>query len=118
MVTPFSSESLGIAGNARGVDTILTTWLVADGYKFDEKIVKLEFSGSIGYYVADSILYIIDSQWSQKATEKLLNEIGGHIINVNTIFIYEYALGFTRLTELKTNIKSLSDQKVKVEVRG
>ncbi len=118
MVSPFSSDSLNVAGNASGLDTILTTWLVADGYKFNEPVETLTFANATAHYVAKSTLYIIDSDWSQAATEKLLNQIGTHKLNVNQIFVYEYSLGFTRLTELKTNVKQLSEPNVKVEVRG
>lgn len=118
MVSPFSSDSLNVAGNASGLDTILTTWLVADGYKFNEPVQTLTFANATAHYVAKSTLYIIDSDWSQAATEELLNQIGAHQLNVNQIFVYEYSLGFTRLTELKTNVKQLSEPNVKVEVRG
>lgn len=118
MVSPFSSDSLNVAGNASGLDTILTTWLVADGYKFNEPVEMLTFANATAHYVGKSTLYIIDSDWSQAATEELLNQIGTHQLNVNQIFVYEYSLGFTRLTELKTNVKQLSEPNVKVEVRG
>lgn len=35
MVDGFSSENLGIDGDATGEETILTTWLAKDGYAFD-----------------------------------------------------------------------------------
>jgi adenine-specific DNA-methyltransferase len=118
MVAPFSSKGLGVGGDASGEDTILTTWLADDGYQFDEKVEILSFENSKAYYVAGRVLYIIDSSWSQEATMKLLNRIGTHQLNVTMIVVYEYALGFTRLTELKTNVGQLREPEVKIEVRG
>ncbi|MDI5829566.1 hypothetical protein MJN51_34990, partial [Salmonella enterica subsp. enterica serovar Kentucky] len=39
MINPFSARGLGVPGGASGEETLLTTWLVADGYKMD-----IEFS--------------------------------------------------------------------------
>lgn len=101
-----------------GVDTLLTTWLTSDGYKFDEIIETVKFDEHTAYYIDKSLLYIIEKGWSAKATEDLVNALGTLKLNVNTIIVSEYALGFSDMTELKTNVKNISEPKVRVEVRG
>ncbi|OOG23244.1 hypothetical protein BZK37_17915 [Enterococcus casseliflavus] len=103
-----------------GVDTMLTTWMVVDGYKFDEPVQKVSFGGADAYYLGNQLLYILDNKWNATSTKELLNQIGNHKININTIIVSEYALTFNRMSELKTNIKLLKDKdfNVKVEVRG
>ncbi|MDF7637716.1 DNA methyltransferase [Leuconostocaceae bacterium ESL0958] len=103
-----------------GVDTLLTTWMTADGYKFDEPVEKKRFSHGTGYYVAGSVLYIFENTWDSEATKQLLNELGKHSFNLNTIIVSEYALTFEAMMELKTNIKILKDKDfdIQVEVRN
>ncbi|AEU41942.1 DNA methylase, restriction system type III (plasmid) [Lactococcus cremoris subsp. cremoris A76] len=101
-----------------GVDTLLTTWLTADGYKFDEKVETVKFDGHSAYLLSNGLLYIIEKGWSAKATEELVNAIGTRKLSINTIIVSEYALGFSDMTELKTNVKNISEPKVRVEVRG
>lgn len=103
-----------------GVDTLLTTWMTADGYPFGEPVEKKEFGNGVGYYVAGSVLYILENTWDSEATKQLLNEIGEHCFNLNTIIVSEYALTFEAMTELKTNIKLLRDKDfdIQVEVRN
>ena len=102
------------------VDTLLTTWMTADGYKFDEPVEKKRFGRGTGYYVAGSVLYIFENTWDSEATKQLLNELGKHRFNLNTIIVSEYALTFEAMTELKTNIKILKDKDfdIQVEVRN
>jgi adenine-specific DNA-methyltransferase len=103
-----------------GAKTILTTWLVSDGYQFDTQVETVQFAQSFAYYLDNSLLYIIESNWNSEATKALLNQVGTHKLNVNTIIVSVYALTFTNMTELKTNIKLLKDKdfNIKVEVRG
>ncbi|OIS54964.1 hypothetical protein A4A29_13980 [Staphylococcus equorum] len=103
-----------------GVDTLLTTWMVKDGFKFNEQVEKKEFAGSNAYYIDNSLLYIFDNNWGSACTKELLNQIGNNKLNINTIIVNEYALSFNAMTELKTNIKILKDRdfEIKVEVRN
>ena len=103
-----------------GIDTMLTTWMVADGYKFDEPVNQVTFGNANAYYVDNQLLYIFDNSWNNESTKELLNHIGNHKININTIIVSQYALTFAHMSELKTNIKLLKDKdfNVKVEVHG
>ncbi len=51
MINPFSARGLGVPGGASGEETLLTTWLVADGYKMDIDVAAVDFSGYCAVYV-------------------------------------------------------------------
>src|SRR5699024_10778630 len=75
MISLFSSENLGIPGNASGFDTILQTYLVMDNYKFDVSIEMRDFDGIELPYVNSNRIYLISDRWSSDNTKSLVNEI-------------------------------------------
>jgi adenine-specific DNA-methyltransferase len=131
MLTPFSAKELGIAATtqtesnrdkATGTDTLLATWLVDDGFTFDEPVKPLTFGENnspaetaTAYHVARR-LYILDTNWDTAATKALLNAIGTNALSVQTLIVYAYSLRFEVLTELKTNLKTNLDADHKVEL--
>lgn len=110
MVAEFAKADLG----ATGADTILQTWLIGDGYKFDTEVTKIKFATNVGYQV-HNLLYIIDD-FKQDDVHALLNAIGQHKLPISIIIVFGYSLDFTTLTSLKNNTKTTLDG-VKVEVR-
>lgn len=107
MVDSFSSRGLGVAGNATGEQTILTTWLAKDGYSFDADIKKIDFAGYEALLVEDSRLYIINSGWSSENTEALLNKIGTYQITVQTIVLFGYSFNIADLRQLEIGLNQL-----------
>lgn len=107
MLESFSSQELGVAGNATGEETILTTWLAKDGYSFDADIKKVDFAGYEASLVEDSRLYIINNGWSSESTEALLNKIGTHQITVQTIALFGYSFNVAELRELENGLNQL-----------
>lgn len=107
MVDSFSSRGLGVAGDATGEQTILTTWLAKDGYFFDADIKKIDFDGYEASLVEDSRLYIINNGWSSENTKALLNKIGTHQITVQTIVLFGYSFNIADLRELEIGLKQL-----------
>ncbi len=116
MISPFSARGLGIAGSASGEETILTTWLVADGYKMDINVQPLDFAGYPASRVDDTRVYLIAGGWSTAQTRELLNRIGTHQLPVQTVVIYGYSFDLTSLHELEIGLKQL-DQKVNLVKR-
>lgn len=103
MITPFKVDEL----NASGVDSLLQTWLINDGFAFGTKIDELSFdNGKIKAFMPfnGKQLYIFD--WNSNATMELLNKIGKNELNLNQIVLYVYNIDFTVMLELKNNIKS------------
>ncbi|MDR0911529.1 MAG: site-specific DNA-methyltransferase [Methanobrevibacter sp.] len=111
MISPFSSKSLGVDGNASGVDTILTTWLLADGYSLNSKIEKKEFNGYWANFVEDTRLYLIEgTNWSVEQTKDLLNQIGTNQLSVQTIVLYAYSFDLETVRELELGLKQLNNK--------
>ena len=116
MVAEFERPDL----ETTGTDTILQTWLINDGYKFDTKVEKIHFNQNSGYHI-DNRLYIID-EFTQDDVKVLLDKIGNSEINISTIIVFGYSISsdasdyFTTMTGLKNNTKTNLDG-VKVEVR-
>lgn len=113
MIQPFSSENLNVEGDASGIDTIITTWMVSDGYKFDTEISSIEFAGYQAYYIDNNRLYLIDTNWGSKQTQELLNAIGTNKLTVQTIVIYSYSFDLESIKEIEIGLKQL-DNKVNI----
>lgn len=117
MVSPFSGNALGTGLNASGLDTLLTTWMVDDGYPINTKVEEFKFGNYVAYSpVGSRRLYLISGGWDSNATQDLLNKIGRNEISVQTIIIYNHSFNFTMLTELKNNLKHVLDDDKKIEI--
>ena len=117
MVSPFSGNALGTGLNASGLDTLLTTWMVDDGYPINTKMEEFKFGNYVAYSpVGSRRLYLISDGWDSNATQDLLNKIGRNEISVQTIIIYNHSFNFTMLTELKNNLKHVLDDDKKIEI--
>jgi adenine-specific DNA-methyltransferase len=114
MITPFANKET----ETSGIETLLTTWLIDDGFRFDTPVQKLEFSGYTAHLVA-SKLYLIAPDWGSEQTKELLNRIGTNTLNVQHIVVYAYSFIMESLRELEINIKNTldSDHQVYVERR-
>lgn len=110
MISPFSSESLNIKGQSSGQDTIFTTWLTIDGYKFDTEIVEKDFAGISVPYIDNSRIYIINENWNFENTKALVNEIGTNNLNVQTIVVYAYSMTLEAMRELEIAVEQLNSK--------
>lgn len=110
MVTPFSATGLGYAGSARGEETILTTWLLADGYGFDAQTEQLNLAGYQATYVDRSRLYLISSGWTSEQTKALVNRLGNHELTLQTLVIYAYSFELESLRELELALNQLDSK--------
>lgn len=116
MISAFSSENLDVEGNAEGFDTILQTYLVSDGYKFDVSVETLDFAGVELPYVNDQRIYLITNDWTAQNTKALVNAIGKNEISVQTIVVYGYTIDMESLRELEIALNQL-ENKVHLLVR-
>ena len=87
-VDSFSSQTLGVPGNASGEQTVLATWLAKDGYPFDVDVQKIDLAGYQGNLIENNRLYLIRENWSSKCTEKLLNRLGTAITNLKRPYFW------------------------------
>ena len=111
MVSEFNNEY------SKGEDVILTTWLVDDGYRLNQDIEVVDFSGYKAYYLDNSLLYLININWTSEQTKQLLNVIGEHKLNINTIIVYGYSFTLESLKELEIAIKQNFDNGIQIEKR-
>ena len=116
MIDVFSSEKLGVAGNADGFDTILHTYLAKDNYKFDVPLQMKDFAGIQLPYVNNQRIYLIANNWRAENTRALVNAIGKNELVVQTIVVYGYTLEMESLRELEIALNQL-ENKVNLQVR-
>lgn len=109
MVDAFSSQSLEVAGNASGEETILTTWLAKDGYSFDSNIKRVDFTGYQGSVVEDNRLYLINEGWGAENTKDLLNKLGTHKLDLQAVVLFGYSFNVAELRELENGLKQLEN---------
>lgn len=107
MVTPFSSKKLGYDEGAKGQDTILATWLLADGYGFDREVIIKDFAAYQAPYVSGNRLYLIEAGWTSDQTKALLNVIGKNELTLQTIVLYAYSFSLENLRELELALNQL-----------
>lgn len=111
MVDSFSSSELNVDGNATGEATILTTWLAKDGYSFDADVEEVMFNNYSAHKVEDNRLYLINEGWGAEQTKELLNQLGTHQLEVQSVVIFGYSFNVAELRELESGLKQL-DSKV------
>lgn len=116
MIDAFSSEKLGVAGNADGFDTILHTYLAKDNYQFDVPLQMIDFAGIQLPYVNNQRIYLIANNWQAENTRALVNAIGKNELVVQTIVVYGYTLEMESLRELEIALNQL-ENKVNLQVR-
>jgi adenine-specific DNA-methyltransferase len=105
----------GSMAQAFGEETILQTWLLADGYEFGQTPEAKNFAGYRAHCI-DGSLYIINEGWGTEQTRELLNLAGKNELRLSHIRIYGYSLGMESLRELKINV-SQSLKNVETELR-
>ena len=92
-----------------GVPTILTTWLVRDGYGLTPDVKTLNIEGYELYYM-DNHLYIINPNLSNEVVASLLDRYQSDAgFNPQNIVIYGYALSWGELQGLKDSLRVIRD---------
>ena len=90
-----------------GIGTVLSTWLVRDGYGFTARAEEIDFSGYTGYYM-DKHLYLISHNLSNDAigaiTEKYATEGS---FNPENVVLFGYSFTWTQIEALKLNLARL-----------
>ena len=95
--------------NIFGIPTVLTTWLVRDGYGFTAPVEAVDFAGYVGYYLGKH-LYLITPQLTNDAIEAITvrYETDG-TFNPENVVLFGYSFTWTEIEALQTNLKRLRD---------
>ena len=103
----FASDML----NEFGLSTVLSTWLVRDGYGLTATPEKLVFADYEAYYIGKH-LYLITQYLNKEAIDAILvkYETDG-TFNPENIVLFGYSFTWTEMETLKTNLKRLKDIK-------
>ena len=99
-----------ITANDFGVETVLRTWLVADGYGLTEDAEEINLDGYIAYYKGEH-LYLInpDDNFTAGSIATLMDKYNGEAFSPQNIVIFGYSFGFTHREELQKNLRALKD---------
>lgn len=90
-----------------GTDTVLTTWLVRDGYGFSPQVNRIRFGEYTGYHV-DKHLYLIDQGLVPAAIEAIVTKYDSDpSFNPENLVLFGYSFTWTEMESLQTNLKRL-----------
>ncbi len=96
-----------------GVDTVLETWKIKDGYGFNTNVQKIDLRGYTAYLLSDSkvgtSLYLIEDM-PEKSIIELVRKIEAHELNLDRIIEYGYAFSYSTNTALRSNLKTLKNR--------
>lgn len=104
-----------------GLPTVLTTWLVRDGYGFTAPVEPIDFAGYTGYYM-DKHLYLIGQDLGDTAIASIIEkfETDG-AFNPENVVLFGYSFKWTELEALKANLSRLKDTeknlRINLEIR-
>lgn len=92
-----------------GVPTVLTTWLVRDGYGFTEPAQAIDFAGYTAYYKGKH-LYLIGKDLSNEAITAIVEkyETDG-AFNPENVVLFGYSFSWSEIDALKINLARLKD---------
>ncbi|MCD8235283.1 MAG: site-specific DNA-methyltransferase [Prevotellaceae bacterium] len=90
-----------------GISTILTTWLVRDGYTLTPEVETLVLGGYKAYYI-DKHLYLIEPELTNEAVAMLLDKYQTEAsFNPQNVVIYGYSFGWNELQSLKDSLQTI-----------
>ena len=123
---PMSSNDLFAATDLYkqfGKDTILTTWLVRDGYHFakESEVETLDLGGYTGYYMGHH-LYLIDPGCDEAAVQAIFDRYAEDVTFRPThVVVFGYNFTWTELENLQNNLRHFKDVednlRISVDVR-
>jgi len=107
---PDKNVMTDITADDFGVETVLRTWLVADGYGLTEDAEEINLNGYTAYYKGNH-LYLInpDDKFSAGSIAALMDKYNGEAFSPQNIVIFGYSFGFTHREELQKNLRTLKD---------
>ena len=102
-ITPLSVDNFGL-------ETVLRTWLVADGYGLTEDAEEVMLGNYKAYWKGDH-LYLInpDHNFDASSIAALMDKYNGEQFSPHNIVILGYSFAFTHREELQKNLRTLKE---------
>lgn len=93
-----------------GLEAVLRTWLVADGYGFTEDAEEVTL-GRYKAYWKDNHLYMInpDKDFDANSIAALMDKYNGEPFSPQNIVTFGYSFSFTHCEELQKNLRTLKE---------
>lgn len=93
-----------------GVDTVLRTWLVRDGYGLTEDAEEIDLDGYKAYYKGNHLYFIHpDDTFKAGSIAALMDKYNGETFSPQNIVIFGYSFNFTHREELQKNLRTLKE---------
>ena len=107
--------------NRFGSGTILATWLIHDGYTFNNTCMTIDLAGYTAFW-CENHLYLLNPNMSEDAIKALIDKYNTEgEFNPQNIVLFGYCFNYVNMENLKTNIKILRDSeknlKVNIDIR-
>lgn len=102
--------------NSFGTATILTTWLIHDGYQFTNDCQMIDLAGYTAHWCKNH-LYFINPEMTEEAVKALIDKYNNDgSFNPQNIVVFGYSFNYVNMENLKTNIKILRDSEKNLKV--
>lgn len=107
---PISNYITPLTVDDFGKDTVLTTWLEADGYGLTSEAEEVKLGNYTAYW-KDDHLYLInpDDDFDESSIVALMDKYNGEPFSPHNIVIFGYSFGFTLREELQKNLRTLKE---------
>lgn len=100
-------------------DTIITTWLCADGYGIDADICKIDLAG-YGAYMCENHLYLIDAGFKEEHLNALMKRIiEDPEFNIKYIVLFGYNFNdwsINEMMEKNTKVIKNSNKALNIDI--
>lgn len=107
---PISNNITTLSVDDFGLETVLRTWLVADGYGLTEDAEEVMLGRYKAYWKGDH-LYLInpDHNFDASSIAALMDKYNGEQFSPHNIVIFGYSFAFTHREELQKNLRTLKE---------
>lgn len=107
---PISNNITDFSVDDFGLETVLRTWLVADGYGLTEDAEEVLLGRYKAYWKGDH-LYLInpDHNFDASSIAALMDKYNGEQFSPHNIVIFGYSFAFTHREELQKNLRTLKE---------
>ena len=93
-----------------GIETVLRTWMVRDGYGLTEEAELVDLDGYKAYYKKDHLYFIEpEDTFTPGSIAALIDKYNGEEFSPKNLVIFGYSFGFTHREELQKNLRTLKD---------